>query len=438
MAQNITLLGASYSAVPAVTLPKTGGGTARFDDASVTTATAADVASGKVFLAANGQITTGTASGGGSILTTKYITENGTYDALNDDADGYSSVTVEVILEKFIVTLSYNQQTELWEPDCTFSEVQDAYTNGQDIVVRINEEQSFDVYVTFSLSINSINYLYELDYTVIRDNYPTSDYLSTAYIFDSEGVTNDGEAELIWMPYDNLPITSNGTYDVTRYASAVVNVPGITPTGNINITQAGQTDVTNYATATVASGTAGTPTATKGTVSNHSVSVIPSVTNTTGYIAGSTKTGTAVTVSASELVSGSETKTANGTYDVTNLATLVVNVGSTGKNIQVNSNAYSRQANSYGATNLTLTVAKTGTYKVSWTAWRSSSSGTMGTNLHRNSTSGTNQQTFTNTYGQHVVLENQSYTQGDVLTLYATSGSNSRLIWVSNLIIEEQ
>lgn len=78
------------------------------------------------------------------------------------------------------------------------------------------------------------------------------------------------------------------------------------------------------------SGTAGTPTATKGTVSNHSVSVTPSVTNTTGYITGSTKTGTAVTVSASELVSGSETKTANGTYDVTNLASLVVNVSGGG------------------------------------------------------------------------------------------------------------
>ncbi|MBR2683854.1 MAG: hypothetical protein IKE22_11385 [Atopobiaceae bacterium] len=66
MAQNITLMGASYSAVPAVVLPKTGGGTARFDDASVTTATASDVASGKLFLAADGTITTGTSSGGGS------------------------------------------------------------------------------------------------------------------------------------------------------------------------------------------------------------------------------------------------------------------------------------------------------------------------------------------------------------------------------------
>ena len=85
----------------------------------------------------------------------------------------------------------------------------------------------------------------------------------------------------------------------------------------------------NYASsasASVASGTAGTPTATKGTVSNHAISVTPSVTNTTGYIEGGTHTGTGVTVSASELVSGSQTITENDTYDVTNLASVIVNV----------------------------------------------------------------------------------------------------------------
>lgn len=74
------------------------------------------------------------------------------------------------------------------------------------------------------------------------------------------------------------------------------------------------------------SGTAGTPTATKGTVSNHQVSVTPSVTNTTGYITGSTKTGTAVTVSASELVSGTLSLTDNGTSDCTNYASVNVNI----------------------------------------------------------------------------------------------------------------
>lgn len=65
MAQNITLLGASYSAVPAVTLPKTGGSTATFTDVTDTTAAAADVATGKYFYTAAGVRTAGTNSGGG-------------------------------------------------------------------------------------------------------------------------------------------------------------------------------------------------------------------------------------------------------------------------------------------------------------------------------------------------------------------------------------
>lgn len=65
MAQNITLLGADYPAVPAVELPKTGGGTATFTDVTDTTAAAADVASGKYFYTSAGVKTEGTASGGG-------------------------------------------------------------------------------------------------------------------------------------------------------------------------------------------------------------------------------------------------------------------------------------------------------------------------------------------------------------------------------------
>ena len=77
-------------------------------------------------------------------------------------------------------------------------------------------------------------------------------------------------------------------------------------------------------------GTAGTPSAAKGAVNNHSISVTPSVTNTTGYITGGTKTGTAVTVSASELVSGTKSITANGTEDVTEYASVNVNVSGGG------------------------------------------------------------------------------------------------------------
>lgn len=84
------------------------------------------------------------------------------------------------------------------------------------------------------------------------------------------------------------------------------------------------------------SGTAGTPTATKGNVSNHQVSVTPSVTNTTGYITGSTKTGTAVTVTASELASGNKPITQNGTgIDVVGYSTVSVDVPSSGVDLPI-------------------------------------------------------------------------------------------------------
>lgn len=105
--------------------------------------------------------------------------------------------------------------------------------------------------------------------------------------------------------------------------------------GTYNVSASGTADVTNYASVSVPNGTAGTPSATKGAVTNHSVSVTPSVTNSTGWITGSTKTGTAVSVSASELVSGSQTLSDNGTYDVTNLAEVVVDVQGGGGTVQV-------------------------------------------------------------------------------------------------------
>ena len=60
MAQNITLWGATYSAVPAVQLPKSGGGTASFTDVSDTTATTASVLLGESFYNASGVKVQGT------------------------------------------------------------------------------------------------------------------------------------------------------------------------------------------------------------------------------------------------------------------------------------------------------------------------------------------------------------------------------------------
>lgn len=143
------------------------------------------------------------------------------------------------------------------------------------------------------------------------------------------------------VPTGDLSVTTNGTHDCYSYATVTVNVSGgapslqsktVTPktTQQTVTADSGYDGLSSVTVNAMPQGTAGTPTATKGTVSNHSVSVTPSVTNTAGYIPAGTKTGTAVTVSASELVSGSQTITENGTVDVTNLASVVVNVSGSG------------------------------------------------------------------------------------------------------------
>lgn len=104
---------------------------------------------------------------------------------------------------------------------------------------------------------------------IVADDFPTViDGLSTG------GIT----------PTGTKTIKTNGSHDVTTFATAQVNVPtGITPSGTKSITANGTHDVTNYATAQVNVPTGITP-------------------------------------------SGSKEITSNGTFDVTNFASAVVNV----------------------------------------------------------------------------------------------------------------
>lgn len=234
------------------------------------------------------------------------------------------------------------------------------------------------------------------------------------------------------------------------YASAAtktISSGSATPAASISGTAATVTTGTN--TLTLSKTVSNTPQVSAGYVSagtagNSNVSLTANV--TTKAAATITPGTTNQTIASGTYLTGAQTISGDANLVAGNIKNGTTIFGVTGtysgggssKNVQAYFGRAQRTANSYGATNLTITVAKTGTYNVYWTAWRSSSSGTMGTNLHRNSTAGTNQQTWTGTYGQNITLTNQSYTQGDVLTLYATSGSNSRSIYVANLIIEEQ
>lgn len=102
------------------------------------------------------------------------------------------------------------------------------------------------------------------------------------------------------IPSGTKTITTNGTHDVTSYASASVNVQGgITPTGTkeVTIDSAGTTteDVTNYASAeiTVPSGSASTPSTS--ITANPSISV-----SSSGLITASASASQSVTPTVSE------------------------------------------------------------------------------------------------------------------------------------------
>lgn len=198
----------------------------------------------------------------------------------------------------------------------------------------------------------------------------------------------------------------------------------------------------NPASKSVSSGVEGTPIATKGTVNNHSINITPSVVNSSGYISGGSHSGTPVSVSASELVSGNLNITSNGNgIDVTNYETVSVSVTAQGKNSQIASGVGRVAGSSYTAvTGQTLTVAKTGTYDVYWNGYRSSTSGTSGTRMYINGTAyGSAITTFDSTYTncQVVHLSNVSLTANQVITVRARSRGNNYYMYVYDLTIIE-
>ncbi len=73
MAQNVIINGVTYSAVPEVDIPKSGGGTAKFYDTAAADVTSSDLLTGKTAFGASGSVSGGMANNGstGGTISTK-------------------------------------------------------------------------------------------------------------------------------------------------------------------------------------------------------------------------------------------------------------------------------------------------------------------------------------------------------------------------------
>lgn len=244
-------------------------------DLTTDTAIASDVAAGKYFHLATGERVAGTASGGGgggSSYTRTVVVPQQTVTPNSDRKATFTSTEYFVDGEYYVVTCDGTEyivtSETLWSNNVVLGDVQVVWTTN-------------DVLYPFALITDGS----------AREGYFATTSQHTIKVEHIEFV--DGPLNLIAKS-----VTANGTYSASSdnadgYSSVTVNVPS----GGGSMQTKTVTPTTSQQTVQPDSGYDG--------LSHVTVNAIPSE-----YI----------------IPSGSETKTANGTYDVTALAQLVVNV----------------------------------------------------------------------------------------------------------------
>lgn len=355
-------------------------------------------------------------SGGGSSVTliTKTITQNGTYSAEDDSADGYSEVIVNVNPPVTWETL--------YEGNATIVSSSPNYISINNFTDVIGEGE------TWRITWNGVSYTCEGVY----NSQITGCYIGNAYLVDS-GSSDTGEPFWAYKRTSSqLAFSTNqsaGTITLVVERQTASSATLITKTITQNGTYDAEDDSTDgYSSVTVSvtpnlQSKSATPTTSSQTISPDS-----------GYDGLSSVTVGAIP-SQYIVPTGNKSITENGNnIDVAEYATVSVSVSGSSKNVQTAQSTTRATSSTY--TNLiSLTCSTAGKYDIYWDCFRSTTSGTTGSQLYIN---GTGQGTANTAFTNHVQtnhLTNITLAEDDVVAVYARSRGSNYYAYVGTLTI---
>lgn len=128
------------------------------------------------------------------VLTTKTVTENGTYTASDDDADGYSSVTVNVPTgaETFAVTITLGDSITA---NKTYSEIMAAINADSKVTFTLVQGEASDVSPGYYVFINSDDASEKIIMVPVSSARLLEEKLCTVFL----GINSNNEIQMIEM-----------------------------------------------------------------------------------------------------------------------------------------------------------------------------------------------------------------------------------------------
>ncbi len=276
---------------------------------------------------------------------------------------------------------------------------------------------------------------------------------------ETPGWIGEGAYYGSWQLYNAVPsgttitsTTSSQTIGGANYmmegAVTVAAMPTGTATAPTTISGTAATVSTGTNTLTLSKTVSNTPQVTagyvaSGTAGNSAVSLTANV--TTKGTATITPTTSNQTIASGTYLTGTQTISGDANLVAGNIKSGTTIFGVTGTYSGgggTSKNAQSAQSTTRATTTaytevVSLTCSKTGTYHVYWSTFRSSTSGTWGSQLYINDAAyGTAQATFSN-HIQNVHLTNVSLTANDEVSVYARSRGSNYYGYVGTLTIIE-